>query len=185
MKRTLTEKKVLKKLGIPDFRHMTKDKVIKFASMLPYMDREVAKAALQQFPEFKDMACSIIFQFKEAMDKTIEHNNKSQDEFYLTCNTIINTLQKELEKDNITSDEREKIVDKMIIVAKMKGEKDTENKKFLQRMALGVAGIAAFFGLAATSLLGGSSQTSINEDNMIDDEEDNDNKNSEDDDIDV
>ena len=46
MKRTIKEKKVLKKLGIPDFRHMTKDKIIKFATMLPYMDPLVAKAAL-------------------------------------------------------------------------------------------------------------------------------------------
>lgn len=52
MKRTLSEKKVLKKLGIPDFRHMTKDKVVEFASMLSRMDPEVAKKALEQFPEY-------------------------------------------------------------------------------------------------------------------------------------
>ena len=52
MSKTLTEQKVLKKLGIPDFRHMTKDKVVRFASMLPKMNPEVAKKALEQFPEF-------------------------------------------------------------------------------------------------------------------------------------
>jgi len=43
MKHTLSEKRVLSKLGIADFRQMTKDKVVKFASMLPYMDPEIAK----------------------------------------------------------------------------------------------------------------------------------------------
>ncbi|WP_156951394.1 hypothetical protein [Lacrimispora aerotolerans] len=46
MSETITEQKVLNKLDIPDFRHMTKDKVMGFASMLPDMDPEVAKKAL-------------------------------------------------------------------------------------------------------------------------------------------
>lgn len=51
MNKTLTEKQVLKKLGIPDFRHLSKEKMIKLATMLPHMDPEVAKKALEQFPE--------------------------------------------------------------------------------------------------------------------------------------
>jgi hypothetical protein len=37
---------VLKKLDIPDFRHLTKDKVIEFATMVPRMNPEVAKKAV-------------------------------------------------------------------------------------------------------------------------------------------
>lgn len=44
----MSEAKVLKKLDIADFRHLTKDKVIKMASMLDKMDPEVAKKALEQ-----------------------------------------------------------------------------------------------------------------------------------------
>ena len=50
MNKPLIEAKVLTKLGIPDFRHLTKDKVVSFVSMLPHMDTEVAKMALEQFP---------------------------------------------------------------------------------------------------------------------------------------
>ena len=49
MSRKLTEAKVLKTLEIPDFRHMTKDKIGSFVSMLPNMDPEVAKKALDQY----------------------------------------------------------------------------------------------------------------------------------------
>ena len=52
MSQTLTEQKVLKKLDIDDFRHLTKDKVITMASMLDRMNPEVAKKALEQFPDF-------------------------------------------------------------------------------------------------------------------------------------
>lgn len=44
MSKLMTEEKVLKKLGIDDFRHITKNKVIKMASMLDRVDPEVAKS---------------------------------------------------------------------------------------------------------------------------------------------
>lgn len=49
MSKLLTEKKILKKLNIEDFRHLTKDKVITMASMLDKMDPEVAKKHLNSF----------------------------------------------------------------------------------------------------------------------------------------
>ena len=87
MKYTMSEKKVLKKLGIPDFKHMTKDKVVKFASMLPYMDPEVAKVALEQFPVFKDLASDLVVQYKMVIDKVLDENRISQQAFYDACNS--------------------------------------------------------------------------------------------------
>ena len=101
MKYTLSEKKVLKKLGIPDFRHMTKDKVMSFATMLPYMDPEVAKKALEQFPSFKDLAGDMVTQYKAIVDKAFEENRISQQTFYDACNSIIQSLQEELRDEHI------------------------------------------------------------------------------------
>lgn len=39
----LSEKKVLKQLGISNFRYLTKEKVIELTSMLDRMDPKVAK----------------------------------------------------------------------------------------------------------------------------------------------
>lgn len=63
MSKTLTEKQVLKKLGIPDFRHLSKEKVMKFATMLPHMDPEVAKKALEQFPEFSKTTKEMLVEY--------------------------------------------------------------------------------------------------------------------------
>lgn len=130
MVRQLTEKQVLKKLDIPDFRHMTKAKVMQFASMLPYMNTEIAKKALEQFPEFAQRATEIMDQYKEIIEKGFEGNDSSVQEFYEICNAIIKSLQKELDKENLSSEEKKYIIDQMTEVAKMMGEKDTENKKF-------------------------------------------------------
>ena len=165
MTRTFSEKKVLKKLGITDFRHMTKDKIIKFASMLPYMDPEVAKKALDQFPAFKDLASDLVVQYKDIVEKAFNENQISQQAFYDACNTIIKSLQRELEADNINSDERSRIEDKMIQVARMIGEKDSENKGLLLKI---VGGAVLFLGsvIAVTAgILGSNTQLTKNGDN--------------------
>lgn len=170
-KRTYSEKKVLKKLGIADFRHMTKDKVVKFASMLPHMDPEVAKAALEQFPSFKELASDMVAQYKDIVEKVLEKNGESQKAFYDACNEIIHTLQKELEDENITAEERERIEDKMICVAGMIGEKDSESKKFMLQMSgLATAALLVLTGVAA-ALLGGNTDFSSgydDDDNVYD-----------------
>lgn len=60
MSNQLTEREVLQQLNIPDFQHITKDKIMTFASMLQNMEPEVAKKALEQFPEFAKMALEVL-----------------------------------------------------------------------------------------------------------------------------
>lgn len=151
LNRTLTEQKVLNKLGISDFRHMTKDKIVKFASMLPYMDPEVAKKALEQFPAYTEMSFRLLNEYKEMLHSVVEENTVRQNMFYESCNTIINSLQKELlTATTLAPEEREKIEDKMICIAKMISEKDTENKQFFEKLMIicgitvvGIIGITA------------------------------------------
>ena len=157
MTRTLTEQKVLKKLGITDFRHMTKDKVVRFASMLPYMDAEVAKKALEQFPAFKELATELATQYKSVVDKALSGNESSQKEFYNACDLIIQSLQDEL-KEADTQEDRERIEDKMILVATMMRDKDTENKAFLMK-CLGVCALViTVVGGTAAAILGVNTQ---------------------------
>lgn len=174
MKYTLSEKKVLKKLGIPDFRHMTKEKVMSFATMLPYMDPEVAKKALEQFPAFKDLAGDMVIQYKAIVDKAFEENQISQQAFYDACNSILQSLQEELRDDDIDMVERDRIENKMIEVARMIGEKDRENKG----MILKTLGGASVFFLAilggAAALLGSNTHFSSGGDLLADSSDDND-----------
>jgi hypothetical protein len=164
MARQLTEKQVLKKLDIPDFRHMTKAKVMQFASMLPYMNPEVAKKALEQFPEFAQRATEITAQYKEIIEKGFESNDSSVQAFYETCNAIVESLQKELDKADLTVEEKKYIIDKMTEVARMMGEKDTENKKFLRNMAILFGTTVVAVVVAAASVLGSNSQSAQQDD---------------------
>ncbi|MBQ7230125.1 MAG: hypothetical protein IJX04_04435 [Oscillospiraceae bacterium] len=146
MGRTLAEQKVLKKLGIPDFRHMTKDKIVTFATMLPKMDPEVAKKALEQFPEFTDAAKEIVSYYKEVIFKGFDVNSESVDSFYLTCDAIVETLKQQLQNERLTFEQKQIIIDKMIVLAQMKSEKDSENKKFILDTIKTVGGYVSAIG---------------------------------------
>lgn len=157
MSRTLTEKKVLKKLGIPDFRHMTKDKVISFATMLPKMDPEVAKKALEQFPEFAKTSLEIVGYYKEVVEQGIKENSASVQSFYATCDSIIDTLKEQLQNETLSFEEKCIIIDKMIELTQMKFDKDAENKAFILKVLAGAAAGTAVVVLALAAVLGAQS----------------------------
>lgn len=157
LKRQLTEQKVLDKLQIEDFRHLSKDKVIEFVSMVPDMDPEVAKAAISQFPEFSITVKSIMVDYKEELETALKNNDDSVKAYYDVCKSILNSLDRMLDNDELSYEEKMQIIDKMQEVQKMMSNKDTENKKFLRDMAT-IAGLVVVT-VAGTmaALLGGDS----------------------------
>ena len=150
MQRSLTEAQVLKKLNIEDFRHLTKDKVISMATMLDKMDPEVAKKALEQFPEFANTMRQILADYKQSLDEGMRQNAEGVKSYYDTCDVIISSCQKQLEQEDLSLEERRFILEQMVLVAKMKGEKNTEDKKLIVMMS--VIGLTAI-GLTAGALI--------------------------------
>ena len=51
-KRYHSEEAVKKALKIESFRNLTKDKVMEFTFMIPYMEKEVALEIIKQFPVY-------------------------------------------------------------------------------------------------------------------------------------
>ena len=155
MNRKLEEHQVLKKLGIPDFRHITKEKVIDFASMLPEMAPEVAKKALEQFPEFAKTILEITKDYKNILETCMMDNSTSTKAYYDACNIIIESLTKRLEKDDLSFEEQKDITDKMLEISKMISAKDTENKGFNWNV-ISIVSIATVFIVGGiTAVLGG------------------------------
>ena len=154
----MSEAKVLKKLDIADFRHLTKDKVIKMASMLDKMDPEVAKKALEQFPEFANTTKERLTEYKVSLDKGLESNNESVKAVYDTYNAIITSLQKELENENLTFEQKKYIIEQMKDVAEKVDKKDTENKRFITYMATLATIVVGGTVAVLASVLGGNTQ---------------------------
>jgi len=146
---TVSEKKALKRLGIPDFRHMTSEKIVEFVNMTPHMNPEVVKAAIEQFPEFKDMSIEMTNALKDMVNKAFDANKESQQYFYESCNGMLETLRAQLEDEDIDANERSQIRDNMMQIISWMAKKDSENKEFIEHVAaytakaiVGIAGLA-------------------------------------------
>ena len=152
MSNRLNEKEVLKELDIPDFRYITKDKVIEFTSMLSDMAPEVAKKALEQFPKFAEMTTQVIINLKESIVHIMDGNSESQNQIYQGYLQILTTQQERLTKgsETLTEAEKNEIINKMVEIVDKMSAKDTENKRFLashwdklQKIGLFVVGVGA------------------------------------------
>lgn len=170
MSTLLSEQQVLRKLGIKDFRNLTKTKVIHLASMLDKMDPEVAKKALEQFPEFAKTTSEMLHEYKDTLDKSFSSNDESIRTVYDAYNSIIASLQKELDKENIPFEERKYIIEQMKEIADKISDKDTENKRWLATMCaiagIAITGLAA--GLAAALGANTQAESTDSDDDIID-----------------
>ena len=160
-KKPLNEQKVLDKLGIDDFRHLSKEKVIEFVSLVPNMEPEVAIAAIEQFPEFSSVMKSIMIDYKQEIESALNQNDDTVKKYYNACDKILDSLDKLLDDTDLDLNEKMQIIDKMQEVQKMMDEKDSENKKFI-RDVLTIAGVVIVtVAGTAISLLGGDSKLKL------------------------
>ena len=104
---------MLKQFDIPDFRHITKDKVMTFASMLQNMEPEVAKKALEQFPEFANMALEVLKDYKSVMEKTLDANSESSKQCFDIYNEVVTALKSCLAKDDMPFEEKKYYIEKI------------------------------------------------------------------------
>lgn len=131
MNRSLTETQVLRKLGITDFRHMTKDKVVSFVSMLPAMDPAVATKALEQFPSFAETGRAVVTCLKEGMAQASDANAANMAAYNARCEEALGVLEAQLEREDLSDEGRRQVIDGILSIIDAMGRKDAENKAFL------------------------------------------------------
>lgn len=156
MGRPYTERQVLKKLDIPDFRHLTKEKVIAFATMIPRMDPEVAKKALEQFPNFASTSLDILKEYRGIIEEAMADDKESMLACYEMYGRVMDSLERLLDNDNLSFDEQTYILGQMREVADAVAEKDTEKANNRLKMLGIVGGVAAAIVAALASALGGN-----------------------------
>ena len=106
----LTEKDVLRTLDIPDFRHLTKEKMMEFASMLPYMDKEVAKKALEHFPNFSNAAVSMFKEYSDLAKNALQSDNINNQRVYDLIDSISKSMQELLKQPELSFENKQIIM---------------------------------------------------------------------------
>lgn len=172
MRRSYTEKQVLKKLDIPDFRHLTKDKVIAFASMVPNMQPEVAKKALEQFPNFASTSLDLMKDYKSIFEEVLADDRESTQVCYDMYNRIMDSLQKILEEDELSFEEKTYILGQMKEVADAVADKDSEKSENRMKLFAIAGGVATAVIAILGSTLGSNIALTKGEDEDIIDVDD-------------
>ena len=160
-KRLLDEDAVKKMLGIEDFRHLNKKSVVEFISAIPQMEPEVALKALEQFPELTNMALGIAKEYKESVIAAFDANDESSKATIATINAVIEVLSKELEKEELSPEERLHVIDCLSKLAQETREVHKDNQKFLLN---GLTILAATVGtviLGAVAVLGANGRIQL------------------------
>lgn len=154
-----TEQKVLDVLGAKDFRSITKDQLVAFASHMPDIPKEVAVKCIEQFPEFRSCANDVLGQLVSVCDNILKDNKHSRDQVFESYKIALEADRKYLEKHRfIRSKRRQEIVDQMIEIADKMAEVNRDNMKHHRN----ILGVIATVGTVALAIGGALLGVKIN-----------------------
>ena len=144
------EKRVLDLMKKDNFRGISKDNVMQLVSILDKVDPEVAKAIIAQMPEVVRGVVENERAYAGVLEKGIESCNTSTSSCFQTEDEIVKALQKEIDKEETTFEQKQYYFDKMAEAAERKEEKDTEHKNMVLTI-LKYGGEALAIGLLITA----------------------------------
>ena len=84
MEYTPVEQRVLSMMQRTDFKNISKNDILSFASELGNMRPDVAKEIIAQFPAYSAMINQIISECKNELDKILDSDDRSAERFYDT-----------------------------------------------------------------------------------------------------
>ena len=149
------EQSVMKELGISTWKDLTKKNFMSFVSMMPEMSDEVRTKIIEQLPEFTKLCSEGIEAAKKAFQSVLDKNERLTEKLIDNISVIQESIAKELNKDNLTSEDRKEIMDALLQIAKIYNEMDDRNKKFFDTVfGKLLAGIGVALG-AAILFVGG------------------------------
>lgn len=148
------EKQIMNVLGIDSWNRLSKDKVLKFAAMMPDMDKEVMFKIIDQFPEFRVFAKDVLDNMEKTHESVINANRDNQKQNHETFSELRRILENELNKD-ITFEEKKYFIDKLFQLCDMEVKHDDKNKSFLKDIDKNSLIGASLLLLAAVVWVGG------------------------------
>ena len=128
------EIEVKKALGIGSFRNLSRDNVMRFAAMMPDMEKEVALKIVEQFPEFKAFALDAVNVMQKVQENALAGNKESQAHVHQAWHEAREIHKGQLDDEELTWEQKKYLLDLIQETAREESAKDSENKKFLKEV---------------------------------------------------
>lgn len=113
VKYTDAEKQLLKKVGKPNFRALSKDDFMSiFESSLEKFSPEVQKAIIEQFPNLANVQQTLSEDYTHTESSILDKDERSANRVYDMYQKQMDTYNKELEREDLTEEQRNAIFKK-------------------------------------------------------------------------
>ena len=144
MEYTPIEKDVLSMMQRTDFKNLSKNDVISFASKLGELRPEVVKGVLAQYPEFVKLMKSTLTEYRSMIDSIVDSDDESLKGYYSIANKEMDSAsesrkqfynfvqqvqldyRKCLDNPKLSPEMLMEILNREAALVKMANEKDTE-----------------------------------------------------------
>lgn len=153
-KKYYSEEAVKKALQIDSFRNLSKEKVMEFTSMIPYMEKEVAMEVIKQFPIYVDFAKTVIEHYTQICETFLATNKEEYEKAVDAHQFVLESFSKQLENENLTAEERANLSDKMIAEAEKITELYLQQQKIHERIIKTIGGVVTVTLGVTLTLLG-------------------------------
>lgn len=149
------EEQLRKNLKLDSWRNLSKDKLLTFVAEMPKLDREVALRVIEQFPDFKNLVSSALDSLDDQREKLLKAHWKSQRAFHRASRQYRRALDRELEREGLSVEDRFAILEMLRQAVEREAVKDSENKAFALRIATVGASAAVLVVAGAVAFVGG------------------------------
>ena len=146
MEYTNNEKQILSMMERTDFRNLSKNDVLSYASKLNELRPEVAQQVIAQFPELAKLIHSTMVEYKEILEKIVASDDESTNQVYDIINKEVDSASDSRKEfieyaDKVRADlskclEQQKgILDRQMEIFHAVDKKDTEIREHEMEMA--------------------------------------------------
>lgn len=153
-KNLMTESEVKEALDITDFRSLTKEKIIEFVSIIPKVDKEVALSIINQFPNYTDMAKDMVGGMLNVCNNALEDAKAGRKEVIESYRVVLETLKEELNKGELSTEERKRITDDMLAIAEKIDTVNDKHHTFVKDIIKGVGSTILSVAVLGVAILG-------------------------------
>ena len=152
MEYTSNEKHILSLMERTDFRNISKNDVLSYASKLNELRPEVARQVIAQFPELAKLITLTMVEYKDILEKIVSSDDESTNKVYGITNKEIDSasnsrkefieyavkvhadLSKYLDDPNLTPKQQKDILEHQMEIFRAVDKKDTEIREHEMEM---------------------------------------------------
>lgn len=135
---------------------LAKSNFTKFAIAFQEMSADVRIKLIEQMPEFRALAKEALDKLTEAFNKSIESNDSSEAQVFESYKTLIDSLTKMLDQNDLSLEEQLIITEKINEAAREAASIDKSNKQFkLQMFGKYATTVVVIAGAVVAAVAGG------------------------------